>query len=141
MNAMTSKEVKGIYQRWKNNKYILPTAVYNKTIWQIRDYYRLKEAQDDIIYQQGAPDGTPRASTVGDPTYNKALKLEHVRNIVGVIEVALQEIPQEYRRGVWDSVQYRSPYPIDADRSTYGRLKSKFVYTVARRLDYIGDEQ
>lgn len=139
MSTTTNNEVQGIYQRRKNNKYILPTAVYNKTIWQIRDYHRLKEAQNDIIYQQGASDGTPKASAVGDPTFNKAVKLEHVRNIVGVIEEALQEIPREYRRGVWDSVQYRSPYPVDADRSTYGRLKSKFVYTVAKRLDYIED--
>ena len=112
--------VKGLYQRQKNNKYILPAAVYNKTIWQIRDYYRLKEAQDSIIYQRGSSDGTPRGSGVGDPTFYKAEKLARALDI-------------------WDSIQFRSPYPIDADRSTYGRLKSRFVYTVAKKLDYIDD--
>lgn len=138
---MSDKQVpvRGLYQRQKNNKYILPAAVYNKTIWQIRDYYRLKEAQDSIIYQRGSSDGTPRGSGVGDPTFYKAEKLARALDIVRVIEDALKEIPQEYRKGIWDSIQFRSPYPIDADRSTYGRLKSRFVYTVAKKLDYIDD--
>ncbi len=138
---MERQEVKGIYQRQKNNKYLLPSAVYNKTIWQIRDYYRLKEARDDIIYQKGSKySGMPRASGTGDPTFQKAEKLAKVKDIVKVIEDALEMIPPEYRKGVWDSVQFRSPYPLDADRSTYGRLKSRFVYTVAKHLDYIEDE-
>ena len=131
--------VKGLYQRQKNNKYILPAAVYNKTIWQIRDYYRLKEAQDNIIYQRGSSDGTPRGSDIGDPTFYKAEKLAKTADIVDVIEDALKQIPQEYRKGIWDSIQFRSPYPMDADRSTYGRLKSRFVYMVAKKLDYIDD--
>lgn len=132
-------EIKGIYQRQKNNRYILPTAVWNKTIWQIRDYYRLKEARDDIIYQRGADDGMPHGSGTGDPTFQKAEKLARVQDVVKVIEDALEQIPQEYRKGVWDNVQFRSPYPDDADRHTYGRLKAIFVYTVAKRLDYIGE--
>ena len=133
-------EIKGIYQRQKNNRYILPTAVWNKTIWQIRDYYRLKEARDDIIYQRGADDGMPHGSGTADPTFRKAEKLARVQDVVKVIEDALEQIPQEYRKGVWDSVQFRSPYPQDADRTTYSRMKARFVYTVARKLDYIADE-
>lgn len=133
-------EIKGIYQRQKNNRYILPTAVWNKTIWQIRDYYRLKEARDDIIYQRGADDGMPHGSGTGDPTFQKAEKLARVQDVVKVIEDALEQIPQEYRKGVWDNVQFRSPYPDDADRTTYSRMKARFVYTVARKLDYIADE-
>ena len=133
-------EIKGIYQRQKNNRYILPTAVWNKTIWQIRDYYRLKEARDDIIYQRGADDGMPHGSGTGDPTFQKAEKLARVQDVVKVIEDALEQIPQEYRKGVWDSVQFRSPYPADANRTTYSRMKARFVYTVARRLDYIAED-
>lgn len=133
-------EIKGIYQRQKNNRYILPTAVWNKTIWQIRDYYRLKEARDDIIYQRGADDGMPHGSGTGDPTFQKAEKLSRVTDVVKAIEDALKQIPQEYRKGVWDNVQFRSPYPDDAARRTYGRMKARFVFLVARRLDYVSDE-
>lgn len=134
---MTNQPVKGLYQRQKNNKYILPSAVYNKTIWQIRDYYRLKEARDDIIFHSPNLDDMPHGSGVGDPTFQKAEKLARVTDVVKAIEDALEQIPQEYRKGIWDSIQFRSPYPLDADRSTYGRLKSRFVYTVAKKLDYI----
>ena len=136
---MKDKPVRGLYQRQKNNKYILPTAVYNKTIWQIRDYYRLKEARDDIIFQHGAPDGMPHGSGIGDPTFRKAEKLARVADITKAIEDSLEMIPQEYRKGIWNSIMFRAPYPMDADRSTYGRQKARFVYLVAKRLDYIGD--
>lgn len=136
-----TNEIKGIYQRQKNNRYILPTAVWNKTIWQIRDYYRLKEARDDIIYQRGSfDDGMPHGSGTGDPTFRKAEKLARVTDVVKVIEDALEQIPQEYRKGVWDNVQFRSPFPMDADRTTYGRLKSRFVFTVAKKLDYLEED-
>lgn len=133
-------EIKGFYQRQKNNRYVLPTAVWNKTIWQIRDYYRLKEARNDIIYQRGSDDGTPHGSGTGDPTFQKAEKLSRVTDVVKAIEDALEQIPQEYRKGVWDNVQFRSPYPDDAARRTYGRMKARFVFLVARRLDYVSDE-
>lgn len=137
---MTGKPVRGLYQRQKNNKYLLPSAVYNQTIWQIRDYYRLKEASDSIIFRSGGlSDGLPHGSGTGDPTFYKAEKLARVTDVVKVIEDALEGIPAEYRKGIWDSIQFRSPYPTDADRSTYGRLKSRFVYLVARNLNYLDE--
>lgn len=132
------KEIKGLYQRQKNNKYILPSALYNKTIWQIRDYYRLKEVGNDIIYQQGIQyTGMPKGNSLGDPTFQKAEKLAKVSDVIHAVEEAYEQIPPEYRKGVWDNIQFRSPYPLDADRRTYGRYKSRFVYMVARKLDYI----
>ena len=47
------------YQR-KKTKYSLPTAVYHQTLWQIRDYYRLRELRDEILGSSaGPPDGMP----------------------------------------------------------------------------------
>ena len=129
----------GEYQRQKNNKYILPTAVYNHTIWQIRDYRRLKEALAAIPQESPEPlDGMPRGrGGVGDPVYAKAVKMAAIRRVVDAIESELKAIPSEYRRGVWESIQERKRFPNDADRSTYGRYKSKYVYSVAVRLNYI----
>ena len=129
----------GEYQRQKNNQYILPTAVYNHTIWQIRDYRRLKEALADIPQESPeSPDGMPRGrGGVGDPVYAKAVKMAAIRRVVDAIESELKAIPSEYRRGVWESIQERKRFPNDADRSTYGRYKSKYVYSVAVRLNYI----
>lgn len=131
--------VKGMYQRQKNNRYILPTAVYNHTIWQIRDYKRLKEALALIPHESPLPpDGMPRSQGfTGDPTYNKVVKMEDIRRVTDAIETELERIPSEYRKGVWESIQDRKRFPQDADRTTYGRYKSQFVYGVAVRLNYI----
>lgn len=132
-------KIKGIYQRQKNNKYILPTAVYNHTIWQIRDYKRLKEALALIPHESPAPpDGMPRSQGfTGDPTFNKVAKMEAISRVTNAIEAELEKIPAEYRKGVWLSIQERRRFPDDADRSTYGRYKSQFVYGVAVKLNYI----
>lgn len=129
----------GMYQRTKNNKYILPTAVYNHTIWQIRDYRRLKEALAAIPQESPAPpDGMPKAQgATSDPVYAKVAKMEDIRRVIDAIETELKAIPPEYRKGVWESIQERKRFPNDADRSTYGRYKSKFVFGVAQRLNYI----
>lgn len=131
--------MRGMYQRKKNNKYILPNAVYNHTIWQIRDYKRLKQALTLIPQESpNPPDGMPTAKGfTGDPVYQKIAKMEDIRKVTDAIEQELLQIPKEYRKGVWESIQDRRRFPDDADRSTYGRYKSKYVYSVAVRLNYL----
>ena len=128
-----------MYQRKKNNKYILPAAVYNHTIWQIRDYKRLKETMAMIPQESPAPpDGMPTGQGfTGDPTFRKVAKMEDIRRVTDAIEKALEEIPKEYRKGVWENIQFQKRFPDDADRTTYGRYKSKMVYGVAVRLNYL----
>lgn len=124
------------YQRKKNNKYILPQAVYLVTIWTIRDYQRMKD-EYSAIGSVSSPviDGMPHGQGgTSDPTLSQASKAASLAEKIEAIETARNNIPREYRRGVWESIQYRSPYPMDADRSTYGRAKSRFVYEVAEAL-------
>lgn len=104
-----------MYQR-KNRKYTLPTAVYNATVWQIRDYYRLKEAFDS------ADDKTIMCN---------------VKTVLDGIEDAIERIPQEYRKGVWDNIMFQSAYPLDASRATYGRYKTSFIYDVANTFYFL----
>ena len=95
-----------MYQR--SGKYMLPKAVYNHTVWQIRDYDRLKDLDND-----------------------------YARHVVGAIDECLQGIPEEYRCGVWRNIQYRQRFPDDAGRATYGRYKSKYIHSVAKKLGYV----
>jgi len=123
------------YQRHKNNKYILPHAVYHKTLWQIRDYYRLKTEADGILVESTPPsDGMPRGTAISDPVHAKAVRRETALRIVSIIDRELTLIPSEYRKGIWESVQFRKRYPDDADRHTYGRWRARFIYGVARQL-------
>lgn len=132
-----TKETMRDYQRQKNNKFILPRAVYHKTLWQIRDYYRLKEEAEGILHESSqSSNGMPRGTAIGDPVYSKAVRREESLRIINAIEEAKATIPKEYQKGIWDSIQYGSRYPMNADRTTYGRWKSFFVYHVAEKLGY-----
>ena len=109
-----------------------------KTIYQIRDYHRLKEKIQNVI-DAGPDPGEVHVSGSrnGSTTERKAMQIFSDSNIVDAIEKALSEIPEEYRKGVWNSVMYNEPYPIDAARSTYGLHKSRFVHKVAIYLGFI----
>ena len=122
----------------KKSKTILPRAVYMMTIYQIRDYYRLKEKLQDTI--DGRPDPWQvRASGYrkGSSVEIKAIRRERDRNVVTGIDKALESIPEEYRSGVWWSVQENRRFPDDAAREKYSRYKSKFILMTAVNVGFI----
>jgi hypothetical protein len=128
------------YQRQKNNKYQLPTTVYHKTLWTIRDYYRIKESLNSIADTSvGIAYDKDKVQTSGnsDMVFKAAVKYGDVKKVVDCIEDARERMPDEYQQGVWNNILFYNSYPRDADRSTYGRVKSKFIYDVAEGLGYI----
>ena len=126
------------YQRKKHTKYILPRTVYHQTLWHIRDYYRLLEIADNIIdANDRSNDGTPRGNGLSDKICAAVIKREKFIKEADLIHNTLKTIPIEYRKGVWNNIQFLQAYPLDADRATYGRYKSEFVYKVAERLGLI----
>lgn len=123
------------YQRQKNNEYRLPDDVYHQTIWIIRGYYRKVDELQTILQESaGTGDGMPRGSTTSDPVAVKAEKREALLKQVEAIEQAKAEVPEEYRAAVWRAVLFYEPYPIYADRHTYGRYKARFIFRVAKEL-------
>ena len=123
------------YQRKKDNKYILPRAIWHATLWVIRDYDRMKaEAEAILAESPPPPDGLPKGSGTGDSTASKAIRRAELLGKCRAIEEALEAIPVEYRKGVWEAVTEWKRYPDDAARRTYQRAKGKFVYEAATRL-------
>lgn len=123
------------YQR-KKTKYILGQTLYNKTIWRIRDYYRLKTEADDLIQQSKNINGEPtKTNKVTDTIADIVAKRERYIKEINTIDKCLERIPKEYRVGVWDNITKGYPYPRYADRTTYGRWKSKFIYEVAMEFE------
>ncbi len=53
------------------------------------------------------------------------------------VDAALNTIPAEYRKGVFDNICYQMPYPIDASEATYKRWRARFVFEVAKKLSEI----
>ena len=122
------------YQR-KKGKYILPDAVYHIVLWQIRDYYRLKEEAEAIIEEGGAlnNDGMPHGSPSPDGVFHKVQRRMELTKITDMIDEELEQIPKEYRMGVWRNIHYRTAFPDDAGRSTYAKWKSRMIYRLAER--------
>ena len=120
------------YQRKKDSKYLLPTPVYHQVLWQIRDYYRMKDMADAIIDESpGIGDGIPHGSPSPDGVFNKVIRRMDLTRITDIIEGELAKIPEEYRKGVWNNILYYTKFPLDADRSTYVRYKSRFIFQIA----------
>lgn len=117
---------------------LLPQAVYMKTIYQIRDYYRLKENIDDMVTTSKDPmQPVVTGGGKSSPVESAAIKREEPAYIVKMIDDALEHIPEEYRKGVWQAVMYHSAYPGDAASKTYTQYKTEFIYRVAVSLGFI----
>lgn len=127
------------YQRIKHTKYILGRVVYNKTVWRIRDYYRLKDLANSVIDSSPEPRQPKVSQTfkISDTVADIVAKREKYIREIDIIDKCLLGIPEEYRKGVWNNIMYSEPYPIYADRTTYGRWKSKFIYDVAHNLEFL----
>ena len=128
------------YQRKINNRYKLPRAIYHQTLWIIRDYERVKRQLENTLNCSNSNkdiNSFIQTNRTSNPVLNEVIKRDKYFNYVKIIEKSLNVIPTEYQEGVWDNITKYKAYPLNADRSTYGRYKSKFIHEVAERFDLI----
>ena len=126
------------YQRVKKNKYKLPRSAYNRTLWTIRDYDRMKEEVNSLVEISGVnTDGMPKGNGVSDQVSSMVIKRCDLLKDVKVIDMALELIPEEYRAGVWNNIQYNKSYPTYAGVRTFARYKAIFIHSFAKGLNYI----
>lgn len=90
----------------KGGKYNLPRAIYNMTVWLIRDYVRMLD----------------------DP--------EFYADKIKAVEDAQSVVPPEYMQGVWQNITAYKPFPDDAHRVTYAKYKSRYICKVATLAAY-----
>jgi len=148
------------YQLQKNNPYKLPDDIYMQAIYAVRGYDRMKKQISEIphesattfsTYTDSAITATPEdptadqcrfyyghGSTPGNPTEEKAMRIEALSKRCEAIEQALTMIPSEYRRGVMTSVLERGSFqPYNAHPNTYSRWRCRFLWYVANNLSMI----
>lgn len=107
-------------------------------IYIIRDYDRLKASQDDLILESPPPpDGMPRGSGTGDPTANKASKIEKVHDEVKAIEKAMNGIPVEYLQPILDNIKEGTRFPDYANYKTWKNYKRILIRKVGENLDML----
>ena len=115
------------YQKKKNNPYLLPKNLYAECKYLIKDYDRLKEEYT-------------RLTNCDDEERNFAL-LCTVAAKISAVETALDLIPEVYRDGVFNNlINERTKsgyYPINADFRTYQNYKQRFIYFVAKNMNYV----
>lgn len=122
-------------------EHTLPHSVYMATLWRIRDYPRIKaEAEGMLASSPAPPDGQPRGTKTVNPVETTAERRERHTAYLKVVDGALSAVPPEYRRGVWENIQKRKPYPMDAGRATYSRWKTFMIYRVAVGLGLYEDD-
>ena len=120
------------------NKYRLPKDLYMRTLWTIRDYDRLCGRREEILEASPAPpDGQPRGGAFKGGVEIKAMNLSDVDGQIKAIDKALGKVPREYRRGIWESIQLRRPFPVDAALNTYKMWKQRFVFYTAAYLGWL----
>ena len=129
------------YQRKRNNAYVMPTDLWYRTLYFIRGYDWMKAKYDDRIDAGMSVrfDEPPAGKTfkTGDPTGMKVVKLANLAEQIRAIDKAKLVIPYEYMDGVWQNIMTEKPYPRDAHQKTYGHWKARFVYEVARNMNWI----
>ena len=104
----------------------------------LMDDQGLSQDQGRIVNNDHSEEWRRRISgDPGDPTYKMAVKYSEYLDIIHAIEEARNNIPREYDLGIWNNIQYGARYPKDAERSTYGHIKSRFVYEVAINLHFV----
>lgn len=104
-----------LYQPIKNNPYRLRDSVYYWTVLEIRNV-----GQDMKGY------------------YNADCMQEYKPEpaTVEAVNTALQEVPDEYRDMIFNSVAYETALPAGYRNKATTLIKAKFIYRVAELLDY-----
>lgn len=118
----------------KKSREIMSNAQYKQIIFIIRDYRRMQEEAAAIIVESVKSDGQPQGNSKGSTVEAKAMKRERNLTHIKAIDDALLEIPQEYRKGVWENIVLNKKYPDDASIRTYKEYKSRLIYSVGKKL-------
>ena len=125
------------YQPKKQRQYLLPHNTYMETIYIIHSYDSLKQECADILVSSPDPDDGPSGSGISNQPLTYVIKTEERTRRIDAVDKAMEKIPPEYRRGVYENIAYRKPFPGDAARATYSRYKQRMIYHTARELHLI----
>ena len=125
------------YQAKRNHYYIDDHRLYVRTITLIRDYPRMCQMREAILYESPKEPGGGHGP--GRPTESKALRMATLDDDIRAIERALDKIPREYRQGVMDNIICRTrqadlPY---ASERTWRYQKAAFIWHVAKNKHWL----
>lgn len=112
-----------------------PKAVRQQCIWMIKDYERLSSLAKrgvessrfgpyEIVLYADEKEGLIPAGVVDNAMHK-----------VNCINLALEDIPVEYRNGIISNIIYHKRYDSMADIKTWEDWKNRFIENLARKLE------
>ena len=125
--------------RKTQDRYWLPYSTYALAISLVRDYDRQRSLIQDILRETAVHDGQPRGNSVSDPTAGIAQRIDALSDNVRAIDRALQELPEEYRRAVLNSVRYGGwdNRECPTGHNTRTRWRRRFLWHVAHNMKWV----
>ena len=103
-----------------------------RALWLIRDYPNIKARLDDLDgYGTGASDGQPRAHDPHSAVEDLAIKRTELAAQLRPVDLAFDEIPEEYRLPLYKAILERRRYPPYANRKTWGKWRQRLIWYVA----------
>ncbi|MBQ3578737.1 MAG: hypothetical protein IJK59_03530 [Firmicutes bacterium] len=104
-----------------------------RALWLIRDYPHIKARLEELdgYGTGGASDGQPRAHDPKSPVEVLAIKRAALSAQLKPIEKAFDEIPEEYRKGLWEAITARRRYPPYATVRTWKKWRQRLLWYTA----------
>lgn len=107
--------------------------------WLIRDYPRIKAKLEELDGYGASTDLSARIN--GDYQHSRvesiAIRREPLRAQLKAVELAFEKIPDEYRKGLWESITARKDYPYFADRGTWKKWRQRLLWWTAYYAGYL----
>lgn len=112
-----------------------------RALWLVRDYPNIKHRLDLLDgYGTGQGDGQPKARTPRSPVEGLAIKRAALSDQLKPVDLAFEEIPEEYRAGLWSAIVERKRYPDYAAPITWKRQRQKLLWHVAYFAGYLPEK-
>lgn len=104
-----------------------------RALWLIRDYPNIKVRLEELdgYGTGGASDGQPRAHDPHSPVEGLAIKRAALSAQLRPVDLAFDEIPEEYRRGLWEAITARRRYPDYAAVRTWKKWRQRLLWYTA----------
>ncbi len=112
---------------------MMPTTAYNRTIWTIKDYPRLKSEYDQLKNSAAASASAPCGSNVEEVT----TRLADLEAEICQMQELINTIPADMREGIMDNICYEKSFPkneqgkLVPSLATWKHEKQKFIVLVA----------
>ena len=109
-----------------------------RAYWLIRDYTNIKKRLEVLDGYSGGHDGPAASGSKESITERTAAKRAELSKHTDIVDKAIEQLPEEYRKGVWDNMVSKKPLPDTAGPKTWKRYKQQFVWYVAWYAGYLG---